>query len=367
MRKLIILIISIVITLAGTALIGVYDYNVWYNPEGKNATQLQGDYKSYLIEKTVEIEGKTNTEKTESRIKLYRQLENYLYSEEPIFEFTKTLNGEDLFKVSVFKNIFWKLNSSNEKEFDHYRYEVFLYDVNYTAIKNLFKGMTVPEDDSIVDKAEDPQFIVNFFPNADFEEEEALIADSTYNATYKTTLYDGETLMGYKMGNTSTLNLYDYGSTPQKNKDDEVYFVRSFIFYDYTYTDNSKLFDEGFIRIDALLQTNQFDETINYKFEESLVEEKVEGFTFDSDEIKEEDYTKGFISDEGSRKVLNNVKIDGVLSYDGWVFAKYLWWQCLIAFIVFGLLMTGFYFTFTYEEKGTTKSRRKRTNNKKKK
>ena len=367
MRKLIILIISIVITIAGTALIGVYDYNVWYNPEGKNSTQLQSDYKTYLIEKTVEIEGKEEIQKTESRIKLYRLLENYLYSEEPIFKYVKTENGVELFTIAVYKNVFWKLNSENQKEFDHYRYEVFLYDVNYTAIKNLFKQMIVPEDDTIVDKADDPQFVVNFFPTSDYDMEDALIDDSTYNATYKTTLYDGETLMGYTMGNTTTINLFDYGSEPQKNKDDDVYYVRSFIFYDYTFDTNADKFDEGFIKVDALLPTNQADETIYYTLDESLVKEKVETFTFDGDKIKEEDYLKGFISDQGARKTLNNVDIDGVLSYDGWVFAKYLWWQCLIAFVVFGLLMTGFYFTFTYEEKGTTKIKRKKQVNKKKK
>ena len=269
----------------------------------------------------------------------------------------------------MYKNVFWKVSSNNEKELDHYRYEVFLYNVNYTAIRNMFKEMRVPEDDAIVDKADDPVFVVNFYPNKNFDVKEALIADSTYNTTYKTELYDGEILMGYKMGNTSTLNLFDYGSTPMKNEDDEVYYVRSFVFYDYTYTDNAKLFDEGFIKIDAVLQTSQSDETINYAYEETLIQEQdaeVKGFTLDRDEINASEYVAGFISDEGSRKILNNVDIDGVLSYDGWVFAKYLWWQCLIAFVVFGLLMTGFYFTFTYEEKGTTKNKRKKPNNKKK-
>lgn len=366
MRKLIILIISIVMTLAGTALIGVYDYNVWYNPTGKNATQLTSDYKVYLIEKTVEIEGKTNIEKTESRIKLYRQLENYLYSEEPIYSETVKNGNIDLFKVQVFKNIFWKINSDNETEFDHYRYEVFVYDVNYTEIKNLFKQMRVPEDDTIVDKAEDPQFVINFYPSADYDKDDALIIDTDRNVTYKTELYDGETLMGYTMSNAGSLNLFDYGSTPQKNEDDEVYYARTFVVYDYTFTENISLFDEGFIKIDALLETNQFEEKIYYTLDESLLKAKMEGFTFDRNEINPDNYKKGFISDNDIRQTLNNVDIDGVLSYDEWVFTRYLWWQCLIAFVVCGLLMTGFYFTFTYEEKGTTKSRRKKLKNKKK-
>lgn len=370
MRKLIILIISIIVTLTGTALIGVYDYNVWYNPEGKNATQVTGDYKAYLIEKTVEIKDKTDIEKTESRIKLYRQLENYLYSEEPIYSETVKNGSIDLFKVVVYKNIFWKVNSNNEKEFDHYRYEVFIYNVNYTEIRNMFKEMRVPEDDTIVDKANDPQFVVNFFPNSEYKEEEALIVKQAGDETFPV-LYDGESLVGYTMRSSTTLNLFDYGSTPQKNADDEVYYARSFVFYDYSYQTNAKLFDEGFIRIDALLETNQLDENnkgLNYTLDESLVKAKVEGFTFDEDEIKEEDYSKGFISVEGSvREQLNNVDIDGVLTYNGWVFTRYLWWQCLIAFVVCGLLMTGFYFTFTYEETGTTKNRKRNLNNKKKK
>ena len=371
MRKMIILIISIVITLVGTALIGVYDYNVWYNPEGKNATQLQADYKSYLVEKTVEIKDKTNLEKTESRIKLYRQLENYLYSKEPIYTETKTHNGVELFKIAVYKNVFWKVNSSNEKELDHYRYEVFIYNVNYVEIKNMFKEMRVPEDPTIIDKANDPKFVVNFYPYAKndgaYNVDEALINDSTYNSTYITSLYDGEELIGYTMGNSSTLNLFDYGSNPQKNKNDEVYYVRSFVFYDYTFTENVKLFEGGFIKVDALLETTQSGTTYNYKLDESLIDAEIKGFTFNRDEIKESDYVQGFATDQGSRALLNSVDLDGVLSYDGWVFTRYLWWQCLIAFIACGLLMTGFYFTFTYEEKGTTKIKRKNTKKKNKK
>ena len=370
MRKLIILIISIVMTLVGTTLIGVYDYKVWYNPEGKNATQVTGDYKAYLIEKTVEIKDKTNIEKTESRIKLFRQLQNYLYSEEPIY-CEQIKNGNvDLFKVAVYKNIFWKVNQQNEKEFDHYRYEVFIYGVNYTEIKNMFKEMSVPEDDTIVDKAYDPKFVINFYPNADYDKDEALIVQKSGDLTYPE-LYDGETLVGYTMQNVLSFNLFDYDSTPQKNEDNNVYHAQSFVFYDYTYEDNGNtgLFDEGYMKIDALLETKKLDESnkgLSYTLEESLVKTKVEGFTFDEDLIKEEDYKRGFISVDGStREQFNNVKIDGVLSYDGWVFAKYLWWQCLIAFVVCGLLMTGFYFTFTYEEKGTTK-RRKNLNHKKK-
>ena len=34
--------------------------------------------------------------------------------------------------------------------------------------------------------------------------------------------------------------------------------------------------------------------------------------------------------------VLNNVDIDGVMNYNTWLFAKYVWWQCLICIVLLG-------------------------------
>ena len=79
--------------------------------------------------------------------------------------------------------------------------------------------------------------------------------------------------------------------------------------------------------------------------------------------MKGEDYEKGW-REAGVRDTLNNA------GYNGWLFAHYIWWQALIAYVVAALIMTGFYFAFTYEEenvKAKGKKNKKQVANAKKK
>ena len=55
MKKTLALVLTILVTLIGTALVGIYDYNIYLNPEDKNGGTLTSKYKSYLSEKTLEI------------------------------------------------------------------------------------------------------------------------------------------------------------------------------------------------------------------------------------------------------------------------------------------------------------------------
>ena len=65
---------------------------------------------------------------------------------------------------------------------------------------------------------------------------------------------------------------------------------------------------------------------------------------------------------------LNNVDIKGVMNYDTWTFARYMWWHCLIALVVIGLLSGGFFYALTVDTntKKVVKPSNKKKNNKKK-
>ena len=53
MKKSLALVLTIIVTLIGTALVGIYDYNIYLNPEDMNGSTLTSKYKSYLSEKTL--------------------------------------------------------------------------------------------------------------------------------------------------------------------------------------------------------------------------------------------------------------------------------------------------------------------------
>ena len=70
MKKTLALVLTILVTLIGTALVGFYDYNIYLNPEEKNGAELTSKYKSYLSEKTLEINEDAGVQ-TENRIAFF--------------------------------------------------------------------------------------------------------------------------------------------------------------------------------------------------------------------------------------------------------------------------------------------------------
>ena len=370
MRKIIVLSISILVTLVGTFLLGLYDFNVWLNPNGKNSTKMISEYRSYLVQEVIDFgNNETPLENTKEKIDLNRVLSNYKYSEEPIYH-----NENDCFTIDIYLNQFWHANSStNEIEYDHIRYEVFIYNVNYDLLKEKFSEQSLPGKKNVA-TAQYPYFVINFYPNNEYNTEEAMKSpkvDSSGNeidTTAPIILYDGEKLQGCKFGSSTTLRLFDYSSTPIKNMNNEEFEVNFLAIYDYStfvgnddylYNDNRDLFTDGaYVKVDAVLEINDKGETFNYVLKEGLLEDKVDGFTFDTTNISDNDYHDGFVQSSSVGDTIKNVQMEGVKSYNSWVVGKYLWWHCLCAFAVLGLIMTGFYFIFTYEEKGKIKKKK---------
>ena len=188
------------------------------------------------------------------------------------------------------------------------------------------------------------------------------------DTTASIVLYDGEKTASRKFGSSTDLSLFDYSSTPTKGKGGDVFYVNFLAIYDYSsfvgnddrlFNDNRDLFNNGaYVKVDAILQIEDKTEQISYKLNQSLLEDKVEDFTFDAKKISSIDFKDGFKQSSNTESTIKNIKIEGLKTYNSWVVGKYLWWHCLCAFAVLGLVMTGFYFIFTYEEKGKIKKKK---------
>ncbi len=95
MKKIIILIISILIPLIAAVAISLYGVNYRYVPSAN--TTVLSEFLSDMNRGIVDCEG---------RIKNYRKMENYYYEEEPILK--KDINNEEgkrILTVAVYRNL----------------------------------------------------------------------------------------------------------------------------------------------------------------------------------------------------------------------------------------------------------------------
>ena len=371
MKKIILLSISILVTLVGTILLGIYDFKVWLAPTGKNGPTITSEYRSYLVSEIIDFKNNESAvQNTKDKIELSRLLSNYKYSVEPIYH-----NENEIFTIDIYQNQFWHLNSDFEQEYDHYRYEIFIYDVNYELLKEKFKTQSLPSIETI-DAADYPYFVFNFYATDEYKDEEAMMYPKKgsngeeLDSTSVIKLYDDTKLTALKFGETNAITLFDYSSTPTKNKNGDVFSVNYIQMYDYSsfvgdndtlYYDNRDLFDNGaYLKIDAVMEVNDGDEVISYALKDGLLKDKVEDFTFDKTKISSIEFKDGFTTTSNTNDMIRSIKIEGVKTFNAWITGKYLWWHCLCAFLVLGAIMTGFYFIFSYEEKGKSKRKLKK-------
>lgn len=331
LKKLIILIISILIPLAGAVGVGFYSYDR-YDPE--EMTELQSEFKKDLVAK--------HGADTLGRINLYRQLESYYYEKDPFYLKDVELNGEKLFTIAIYRGFALIKESQESEERYDMKYDLFVYNVNYTALLNEFSKQFT--DPSVVHEWDDPYFVVNFYPNEEMVEE-----DSFYGASL--------TFKNHTANTSSTINLYDINSTPELNGGNP-YYVHKLAIRENDIVGDKDNFQDGkaYITIDAEVSVTESEDGADQTYTktiESLIEEEITDFKVSASEYSvEEDYEKGW-REAGVRDTLNNA------GYNGWLFAHYIWWQALIALGIFSLIMVGFYVAFTYEEPVTTKKKRK--------
>ncbi len=328
LKKLILLIITILIPITGSVLIGVYSYNR-YDPEVY--TDLESDFKTDLLS------GATTTT---DRIDLYRKLESYYFDEKPIFTKDVEMNGEKVFSVALYRSFSVLYDSTKDENTYEIKYEFFIYNVNYTALQNEFKK-DFPDDPSLVYNYSDPYFVIGIYPNEELNEDENLLDDSN----------------SVSLTGGTTIALYDYNSTPEL-KGDVPYRVQTVTFRERNLSSAlKKLFDgeTAYITVEAQIKKEISGEDTYYSTLENLVEEKVSDFKVYAADLEVESHAQGW-REAGARDTLNNA------GYNKWLFKNYIWWQSLIALVIFSAIMAGFYFAFTYEEPQEYRNTNRRKN-----
>lgn len=362
MNKKLALILSILVTLIGTFIVGLYDYNIYYNPEESHGQDTTSKYKEYLVDKTF-VALDDLVEQTENKIKLNEMFNNNYYNSEPILkEDVYSKDGEKkLFTVAIYKNVAKYAPSTDVTEWK-YRFNTYIYDVNYENIKTLFMSQSVPQDKNIIKDSGYPVFLLNIYPNNDYNDDESFYYKSG-SVISDITLNDGDEILRQKPNSTTSFTLNDYNSTPSLNDDEEPFNVQFLSFNAYpNASDNISLFtDKAYLKIDLVMETKDGDKEVNYllKDDKYSFEKEITNFNI-NEEINLDDYEEGYNNSANVREVLNSVKIDGVMKYDTWVFATYIWWQCLICLVVLGLIVGGFFYALTVDANKVSKSRKKK-------
>ena len=324
MKKTLAIILVVIITLLGTFLLGLYDYNVYYNPDGTNGGTYSAAYKTYVsnkLDKNI-IDNEDANKQTEAKIQYNLLFNGEYYSNEPIFKKDVVLGGKKLFTVVVYKNAVTYVKESSIV----YRYETYIYGVDYEALKDLFMKQPIPQDKTIIDKAGYPTLVINFYPNEECNEDEAF-----YKDVFE--VNGGDEIKGHKLDSSPSFTLCDYGSNPTKDENEEPIKVQYLDTRGYDYiSENIDLFkDNAYVKVNAICET----EETTYSYQDVLLEDKLDGFNFNG-EVNTDDYNLGYNTSAEASVVLNNVDIDGVMNYNTWLFAKYVWWQCLICIVLLG-------------------------------
>ena len=354
-RKIVVLCISIIVPILGAVALGVYDFKIYYSATGNNADKYQGKYKEYVSSEIVDVSTKEYVKQTQQKIDLYRLVHGYYCSDEPVYSKTISVDGVDLFIIDVYKDIVVYAKDSNTSE-NHYGFDVYIYSVDYEALKNVFNDPDVlPNNKKLVQDAAFPTIGINFFPNEEYNDEEALIYTSD-GASISFTLFNGDRVYSKQLSTSLSYSIYDYNSNPKFNANNSnyPYQVQYLIINDYmsivnisddnnaVETDNRDRFDDGgYITINAFLNSNGS----YYQYDLTPEDNKIENMTLSLDSINLDDYEAGFQND------ITAVRINNVLTYNQFIFRRYVWWQCLIAIALLGAIMTGFYFIFTYDDK----------------
>ena len=353
-KKIIVLCISIIVTIAGTLFLGYYDFKVYYSPQGDNADIYNTRYREYLRSNLVDVVNNSDyVNQSREVINLYRNIHGYYYEEEPIYRQQVVVEGKELFWIDVYYDVI-QYSPTATDTYEKEAMEVYIYSVNYDNIKELYMDPTVlPGSKTKVEKAAYPTLIVNFYPNEDYVAEEALIYSSS-GATISFTLPTGEKIYGSKLNSNLSFAIFDYNSTPRFTESNEPYLVQYLLLREYS--SNVNIVDEGddvvtnnrdrfldgaYVKIDALLEV----EGIYYDYDVTPDDNKIEELPFATADINHDNLVQGFESD------IEKINIKGLKTFKQFIFTKYVWWQCLIAFVVLGVIMTFFYITFTYEGK----------------
>ncbi len=319
MKKIIILIISILIPLIAAVAISLYGVNYRYVPSAN--TTVLSEFLSDMNRGIVDCEG---------RIKNYRKMENYYYEEEPILK--KDINNEEgkrILTVAVYRNLCIYKPTANVEEKLKTLFEVFVYNVNYDLVKSYFKL----DDMEIIEKAEMPTFTVTFTPT------------------------NGKEEFTIELRNRSNVVIPDYDSVPEyANETTKTRnYVQSNVFREYETTNTLSTFsDDANITIKASISVTNADKTTtSIEADKPIAEEYIADFNHKGEEMDEKQLKVGYRESSVDATYKN-------AGYYKWLVKRYLWWEALIAFLLTGVITGTFYLVYVSEENSKkTKKKRK--------
>lgn len=308
MKKIIVLIISILIPLIAAVSVSLYAVNR-YAPSGN--TEMVTEFYSYLNSGIITSEG---------RIETYRKMENYYYEKDPILK--KDIldeNGDRILTLAIYRNLCIYQPKTNVDPTLKTLFEVFVYNVNYDIIKSYFEL----DNMNIVEEADMPVFTVTFTPT------------------------NGKDEFSIELKNRSNVVIPDFDSTPEY-ADSETKtrnYVQSNIFREYESTNTlSKFSDDANIKITATLTIENDDSsTTTIDATRDIANEYIADFKHKGEEIDEANLEVGY-RESGVDDTYKNA------GYYKWLGKHYIWWQALIAFALAGIITGTFYLVFTAEE-----------------
>lgn len=319
MKKIIVLIISILIPLIAATAICLYGANYRYLPS--NNSEILAEFYTDFNKGAIT---------SEERIELYRQMENYYYEKDPILK--KDIldeNGDRILTLAIYRNLCIYQPSGEVDETLKTLFEVFVYNVNYDIIKSYFKL----DNMNIVEEADMPVFTVTFIPT------------------------NGKDEFSIELKNRSNVVIPDFASTPEyaDSEGTTKNYVQSNIFREYESTNTlSKFSDDANIKITATLTIeNDDDTTTTIDATRDIANEYIADFKHKGEEIDETNLEVGY----REASVDDTYKKAG---YFKWLFGHYLWWEALIAFALTGIITGTFYLVFTAEDANKKNIKKKR-------
>lgn len=319
MKKIFVLIISILLPIIAGVAVAAYGYNVRYIPETNSA--IAGEFVRDMNKGIIT---------SEERIANYRKLENYFYEEEPIFK-KDLLNdeGEKLLTLVVYRNLCIYQPSADVEAKYKTLFEVFAYNIDYTKIKEYF----VLDNMTIIEDAGMPSLKVTFTGTND-------------KATFSVNLT-----------NRSNVVIPDYNSVPEfaDEETETRNYVQSEVFREYeSYTNMSKFTDDANIKVEATMSIKNDDSTTTtLEAEKPLAEEYIADFKHKGEEFNKEELQIGY-RDASVNKTYKNA------GFNGWLFKKYVWWQALIGFGLAGLVTGSFVLMYLGEEAQAKANKKKK-------
>ena len=323
-RKIITIVLSILLPIIGGACVVWYGASVRYNPEANS--EVASEFYYNLNKGVITCEG---------RIKNYRMMENYYYSEEPLVKKDYTNgDGERLFTLEIYRNLCSYQPSAQVERTWKVMFEVFLYNINYELVRDYF----YLDDMSIIENAGNPTFKITFTPT------------------------NGKDPFALKLSNRSNVQIPDYNSVPEyANKDTKTRnFLQSMVVREYETTATLSTFsnDANFAVTASYTVTNADNTTTEINQTGSLASEYIEDFRHKGEEFDTNDFLPGF----RQPSVKDTYKNAG---YYKWIAKRFLWWEFLIGFALVGVITVTYDIVYFSQAKQNNEKEQGKKKNKK--